>query len=398
MAYALIVSLSSPSLPLRDGGLESAPIYLSTPDVGLLEESYAIDAVRSGWVAPAGPHLKTFEDELAVRCGRAHAVALSSGTAALHLALLGLGVGPGSVVVVPTLTFIATANSVLYTGAVPVFVDCDALTGNIDPALLSSALATLRKEGFVVAAVVTVDLLGKCVDYDAVLDVCAAYDVPLVEDAAEALGSYDHGRPAGSFGTAAVLSFNGNKIMTTSGGGALLTDDIDFAGEVRYRSTQARQPVQHYEHTELGFNYRMSNVLAAIGRAQLIRLDDMLSRRRSMRERYAKHFDAVPEVTIFQRGGDESDNCWLTAVLVDARAAGWGAGDLGKAFAAAGIETRPLWKPMHQQPLYADSRSFLTGAADGLFEFGLALPSGSALTAMEIQRIDCVIDNFLADR
>jgi dTDP-4-amino-4,6-dideoxygalactose transaminase len=373
-------------------------VFLSTPDTGSLEEAYVVDAMRSGWVAPAGPHLEAFERELAARCGRTHAVALSSGTAALHLALLELGVGPGSVVLVPTLTFIASANAVLYTGAVPIFVDCDPVTGNLDPQLLGAALDELESEGTTPAAVVTVDLLGKCVDYDPVVEICASYGVPLVEDAAEALGASDKGRAAGSFGTAAVLSFNGNKIMTTSGGGVLLTDDPRFADRVRYLSTQARQPFPHYEHTETGFNYRMSNVLAAIGRAQLLRLDEMVSRRRSMRERYAEHFASVPGVSIFQRQGDESDNCWLTALVVDPLDAGWEAGDLGKAFGSADIETRPLWKPMHQQPVFAGSRSFLTGASDRLFERGLTLPSGSALTAAEIGRIDDVISDFLADR
>ena len=214
-----MVALSSQTVSLRNVPKSAPQVYLSTPDTGPLEESYVVDAMRSGWVAPAGPHLVAFERELAARCGRSHAVALSSGTAALHLALLELGVGPGSVVLVPTLTFIATANSVLYTGAVPVFVDCDPVTGNLDPRLLGAALDELESEGTTVAAVVTVDLLGKCVDYGTVVEICASYGVPLVEDAAEALGAFDMDKPAGSFGTAAVLSFNGNKIMTTSGGG-----------------------------------------------------------------------------------------------------------------------------------------------------------------------------------
>jgi dTDP-4-amino-4,6-dideoxygalactose transaminase len=316
----------------------------------------------------------------------------------LHLALLELGVGPGTVVVVPTLTFIATANAVLYTGAVPVFVDCDWSTGNLDATLLAEALATLRSEGADVSAVVTVDLLGKCVHYDDVLKVCATHGVPVVADAAEALGATFHGRPAGSFGANSVLSFNGNKIMTTSGGGVLLTDDAVFAERVRYRSTQARQPVPHYQHTEMGFNYRMSNVLAAIGRAQLTRLDAMIARRRSMRERYAEYFEPQPGVSIFQRTNDQFDNCWLTALIIDDVEAGWSAGDLRDAFADADIETRPLWKPMHQQPVFSGSRSFLTGAADALFAHGLTLPSGSAMDAGEIQRIDAVVDNFLANR
>jgi len=339
--------------------------------------------------------LVAFERELAERCGRSHAVALSSGTAALHLALLNLGVAPGSVVIVPTLTFVATANAVLYTGATPVFVDCDIATGNLDPRMLAQALATLRREGARVSAVICVDLLGKCAEYDTILDVCATYGVPVVEDAAESLGAQHSGRPAGSFGDVAVLSFNGNKVMTTSGGGLLLTNDKSFADRARYHSTQARQPVAHYEHTEVGYNYRMSNVLAAIGRAQLLRLECMIAKRRELRERYARLFEPVPGVNIFQRDGDGVDNCWLTALLIDSSAAGFQAEMLAKALATADVETRPLWKPMHAQPLFAGQRSFLTGAADNLFETGLALPSGSVLTDHEIARVERAITAFL---
>ncbi len=386
-------SSADDAMPERPGPTR---IYLSPPDVGQLEEAYVLEAVRSGWIAPLGPQVDAFENELAARCQRQHAVALSSGTAALHLALLELGARPGSLVIVPTLTFVATANAVLYTGATPVFVDCDSNTGNLDPELLTKALGTLlTEEGRTVSAVISVDLLGKCADHAAIQDVCARYGVPILEDAAEALGALAAGHPAGSLGAASVLSFNGNKIMTTSGGGALLTNDGRVAARARYLSTQARQPAIHYEHTELGYNYRMSNLLAAVGRAQLQRLNDMLQRRRAIREHYASIFTATPGVRIFQREGDEHDNCWLTAILVDKGRAGWDTQSLRAHLDACNIESRPLWKPMHRQPLYRGSRSFLTGSSDKLFDTGLALPSGSGMQPGEIRRVDDAITEFL---
>ena len=370
-------------------------ILLSSPDVGVLEEQRVGEAIRSGWIAPLGPMVDAFEARIAARCGRDHAVALSSGTAALHLALLQVGAGPGTAVIVPTLTFAATANAVVYTGAEPVFVDCDQETGTLDPELLAATLAALRSDGILVAAVVPVDLLGRCADYTALTTVCERFEVPIVSDAAEGLGAWHAGRPAGSFGRMAALSFNGNKIMTTSGGGMLLTDDPSIAARARYLSTQARQPAVHYEHTEIGYNYRLSNVLAALGLAQLERLDDMIGRRRRLREHYARVFDGVPGVRIFQRAGDAADNCWLTAVLVDPQVAGWSTDDLRAALDQADIESRPLWKPMHRQPVFAGARSFLTGAADRLFATGLTLPSGSALSADEVDEVLSQLSSFL---
>ncbi|GII21213.1 DegT/DnrJ/EryC1/StrS family aminotransferase [Planosporangium mesophilum] len=371
-------------------------VYLSAPDIGPLEERYLLDAVRSGWVAPLGPSVDAFEREMAERVGVAHAVALSSGTAALHLALLGLGVGPGDVVVVPTLTFAATANAVVYTGAEPVFVDCDPATGNLDAALLADTLVALRSEGRRVGAVVPVDLFGRCADYAAILPLCAEYGVPVVEDAAEALGATYRGAAAGSFGRAAVLSFNGNKIMTTSGGGMLLSDDAELAAHARYLATQARQPVVHYEHTDIGYNYRLSNLLAALGRAQLARLDEMIERRRGLRDRYAKLFAGVDGVSVL---GDEDDggNCWLTVIVVDPATAGWCAGELSAHLSERDIETRPVWKPMHLQPVFAGARSVLTGAAARLFETGLTLPSGSALDEQQIGRVCDAIAEFVGN-
>ncbi|MFI5932972.1 DegT/DnrJ/EryC1/StrS family aminotransferase [Actinoplanes sp. NPDC051494] len=368
-------------------------ILLSAPDVGELEEAYVVEALRSGWVAPAGPAVDAFEQEVAGRVGVAHAVAVSSGTAGLHLALLANGVGPGQVVVVPTLTFAATANAVAYTGAAPVFVDSDPQTGNIDPALVARALSDLRGEGRVIGAVMPVDLFGTCADYDELTRLCDEHQVPLVADAAESLGASYRGRPAGSFGSASVVSFNGNKIMTTSGGGMLLSNDAALAARCRHLSTQARQPVPYYQHEEVGYNYRLSNLLAALGRAQLSRLDDMIARRRAFRDAYAKVFASTDGVTLL--GVDDGANCWLTSIIVDPAKAGWAAADLAQHFADQDIETRPVFKPMHLQPAFAGARSYLTGAAETLFQNGLTLPSGSVLSDLDRQRILDTTSEFL---
>lgn len=372
-------------------------VYLSAPDVGELEEKYLLAAVRSGWVAPVGPDLEAFEHEVAERTGRSHAVALASGTAALHLSLLGLGVRRGDIVVVPTLTFAATANAAVYVGAEPVFIDCEPTTGNIDVALLADTLDALRREGRRIGAVLPVDMFGSCADYGELLPLCAAHGVPVVADAAEALGAVRDKRPAGSFGHAAVLSFNGNKIMTASSGGMLVTDDGSLAQRCRYLATQARMPVAHYEHTEIGYNYRLSNVLAALGRAQLCRLDEMMARRRELRERYRKLFAPIPGIRLLAED-DAGANCWLTVIVVDPPRCGWSAHDLGVFLASRGIETRPVWKPMHLQPVYAGARARLTGAAHRLFETGLALPSGSALGPTEIDRVIEAISEFMERR
>ncbi|MFI2711460.1 DegT/DnrJ/EryC1/StrS family aminotransferase [Micromonospora sp. NPDC018662] len=372
-------------------------VHLSPPDVGPLEESYLIAALRSGWIAPVGPDLAAFETEVASRVGTRGAVAVSSGTAALHLALLGVGVAPGDVVVVPTLTFVATANAVRYTGARPVFVDCDARTGNIDVPLLTELLHRLRARGERIGAVVPVDMFGSCVDYTSLLPACRDAAVPVVEDAAEALGAGHHGRAAGSFGRVGTLSFNGNKIMTTSGGGMMLSDDLPLLARARHLATQAREPAAHYEHREVGYNYRLSNLLAALGRAQLVRLDGMIGRRRLLRDRYAKLFAPVPGVELVGAEDTES-NCWLTVIRVRADRCGWRAVDLADHLAAHHIETRPVWKPMHRQPAYADAERLLTGAADDLFAEGLTLPSGSALTERQIATVLDLIDEFLTAR
>lgn len=370
-------------------------IALSKPDVGPLEEEYLIRAFRSGWIAPAGPDLTAFETELAAAVGVRHAVGLSSGTAALHLGLLGLGVGPGDRVVTSTMTFAATANAIIYCGAEPVFVDC-CTDGNMDPVLLREALATTAGDGRRPAAVIPVDLLGRPAAYEKILPVSAEFDVPVLVDAAESLGSYCGDHATASLGRAAAVSFNGNKIMTTSGGGALLTDDDEMADYARYLSTQAKQPVLHYEHTEVGFNYRMSNLLAAIGRAQLTRLEAMITRRRWIRNQYSRLFGQYSGFTVFGAENNHRDNAWLTAVLVAAEDTGFAAEELGAWLAQHRIETRPLWKPMHLQPAFSNRPRLSGHVSERLFSTGLTLPSGSSLTNSQLERVLDTIERFLS--
>jgi dTDP-4-amino-4,6-dideoxygalactose transaminase len=374
-------------------------VLLSPPDVGHVEEALVLEAMRSGWVAPAGPFLTQFETELAERTGRAHAVALSSGTAALHLSLLAVGVRPGDVVLMPTLTFVATANAVVYTGAEPCFVDVDPRSGNLDVGAMRAATERLRASGRRVTAVIPVDIFGICADYGRLLPAALELGLVVIEDAAEALGSTSPLGPAGSFGAAAALSFNGNKIMTTSGGGAIVTDDPSLADRVRYLSTQAREPVAHYEHRSIGYNYRLSNILAAIGVGQLSRLDDMIDRRRAIHASYVDLLSGVPGVRLLDAADGFRSNCWLTVLVVDEERSGWHADSLAKHLAAHDIETRPVWKPMHLQPVYAERPTQLTGVAENLFERGLVLPGGSAHTSATVSRVmGCVADFLGAQR
>lgn len=371
---------------------------MSSPDVGELEKEALLRAISSGWVAPLGPEVDAFESETASRVGVKYGVALSSGTAALHLSLLAIGVGPGDVVITSTMTFVATANAILYTGAQPYFVDSDISTGNMNPSLLRVAINTLRKAKKNIGAILPVDLLGKTADYSTISSIADEFEIPLISDAAESLGACHRGKAAGSWGMASAVSFNGNKIMTTSGGGMLLTDNALIAEKARYLATQARQPVNYYEHTEMGFNYRLSNLLAAVGRAQLVRLDEMIEKRRRIRDLYRILFEKIEGVIVF--GGDEDleDNCWLTSIIINPEATGWNANQLSIHLSIDNIESRPLWKPMHMQPLFASSPpGQIDGSSQYLFENGLTLPSGSALAETQIERIHNNISRFLAN-
>jgi dTDP-4-amino-4,6-dideoxygalactose transaminase len=359
-------------------------VLLSPPDVGPVEREALLRAFDSGWVAPAGPELDAFETELAAATGRSHAVALSSGTAALHLALVDLGIGPCDEVLVPTLTFVATANAVVYTGATPVFVDVDPATWTLDVGLVAGMLRERAAAGRAQpAAVIPVDLYGQCADYRALLPLCERYGVPVISDAAESLGARHDGRPAGAFGRVAALSFNGNKTITTSGGGALVTDDAAVAAHVRKLATQAREPVLHYEHVETGFNYRLSNLLAALGRAQLAGLEARVARRRRLNAVYRADLAPLAGVEVLDAGPANEPSWWLTCLTVDPAVAGVDRDRLIALLADEGIESRPVWKPMHLQPVFVDAPTVGGAVAADRFARGLCLPSGSALTDAE---------------
>ncbi len=361
-------------------------IHLSPPDVRDHERELLLAALDSGWVAPVGPDLDAFEAELAALAGTAHAVALTSGTAALHLALLLAGVGPGDDVLVPTLTFAASAFPVTYLGARPCFVDSEPGTWNVSPTLLAEELEAHRLAGRLPAAVVVVDLYGQCADWDEVLPLCDELGVPVIEDAAEALGATWAERPAGSFGRHGVLSFNGNKLITTSGGGALVTDDGEAAARARYLATQARQPVPHYEHADIGFNYRLSNLLAAFGRGQLRTLAERIARRHELRAAYGKLVAPLEGVELAPVDPRGATNAWLTCITIDP-STGVTPEQVRIHLEGDDIESRPLWKPMHQQPVFRDHPARLDGTADRLFGTGLCLPSGSAMTDADLDRV-----------
>lgn len=362
-------------------------IHLSPPDVGDAERALLLDAFDSGWIAPLGRHVDAFEAEVADYVGVAHAAALSSGTAALHLALGLLGVGPGDEVVTSTLTFAATANAITYTGARPSFVDVDPATWQLDPERLEEVLADRAGRGRPPAAVVTVDLYGQCADADAIAAVAGRFGVPVVEDAAEALGATYKERRAGALARIATLSFNGNKIITTSGGGMLVSDDAELVERARFLATQARDPAPHYEHSTVGYNYRLSNLLAAVGRAQLASLDDKVAARRAINARYREGLGDLPGVEFMPEADYGRATCWLTCVTVDPDDFGATSAEVREALAAADIEARPVWKPMHRQPVFADCAVAGGAVADGLFDRGLCLPSGSSLSAIDQDRI-----------
>ncbi|MFC0672799.1 DegT/DnrJ/EryC1/StrS family aminotransferase [Brachybacterium hainanense] len=377
-------------------------IPLSVPLVGPCEEEALARVLADGWIAPAGPDLDRFEDELAARTGRARAVAVASGTAALHLQLLAAGIGPGDRVLCPTLTFVATANAISYTGAVPVLVDCDR-SGNLDAELAEEVCAQARRDGRPIRALLPVDLYGKVADHARLAGIARRYGALLLVDAAESLGARRDGAPAGSHGLAAALSFNGNKIVTASAGGAVLTDDEELADRVLHLATQAREPVPHYLHREIGFAYRLSNVLAALGRAQLGRLDEFLAARRAHRDRYRALCLQEPGLGILGGDGDADaeDSCWLTVLRLDDAAPGPDAVlALGRELAARGVETRRLFTPLHRQPLFADrdrSPHRITGQAEDLFDRCLAVPSSPASSARDIEEV-CEIIHEIRSR
>lgn len=366
-------------------------IYLSPPHMGPDERALLLDAFDSNWIAPLGPHVDAFEREFCQTVGVSHAAALSSGTAALHLALLMLGIQPRDEVIVSSFTFAATANAVMYVGATPVFIDSNPVSWNMDPVLLGEELDTAAKRGNLPKAVIVVDLYGQCADYDPILKTCAMYGVPVVEDAAEALGASYRGKPAGSFGKMSVFSFNGNKIITTSGGGMLVSEDASLVERARYLSTQARDPAPHYQHSVVGYNYRMSNLLAAVGRGQLRVLRDRVSRKRDIFHSYQYALGDLPGISFMPIAGYGKPNYWLTCILVDPARFGATREDIRLALEKENIESRPLWKPMHLQPAFTGCRVRGGSVSAGLFRDGLCLPSGTALTDVDLERVAGIV-------
>ncbi len=371
-------------------------IYLSPPHMGPEERTLLLDAFDSNWIAPLGPHVEAFEKELAARVQLPHAAALSSGTAALHLALQMVGVGPGDDVVVSSLTFAASANPIRYLGARPVFIDSEAETWNMSPDLLEEELEERRRLGRPMPkAVVTVDLYGQCANYTRLEPLCEKYGVPLIEDAAEALGASWQGRPAGSFGSMGIFSFNGNKIITTSGGGMLVAREQRFIDTARFLATQARDPAPHYQHSHIGYNYRLSNLLAAVGRGQLRVLDERIAARRKNRELYEAAFKGIEGIRFMPIDARGTCNGWLTVVVIDPKAFGASREDIRLALEKENIESRPVWKPMHLQPVFAECPVRGGAVSATIFADGLCLPSGSSLTRAQHERVAKV---FLASR
>jgi len=374
-------------------------VLLSPPDVGEDERNAILEAFDSGWIAPVGPDVDAFEKEFAERLGGGHhAVAVASGTAALHIALVCIGAGPGDEVLLPTFTFAATANVVKYVGARPVLIDSSPQTWTLDPDLLAEEVRRRSLAGRAPKAVITVDLYGQCADYDPIVSVCAEYGVTLISDAAEALGATYRDRPAGSMGEMAAFSFNGNKIITTSGGGMLVTRSHDLASHAKYLSTQARQPVIHYQHEDVGFNYRLSNLLAALGRAQLRGLDRKVASRRRNNKRYVEGLSGLPGIRFMPVADYGVPNFWLTCVTIDPAEFGTDRDGVMGALEAGDIESRPTWKPLHLQPVFAGEEAIGGQVSADIFEQGLCLPSGSNLSDQDLDRVVTIVTDTCRGR
>lgn len=373
-------------------------VYLSSPHMGGLEQQYVSEAFATNWIAPLGPHVDAFEREFCQLVRADHAAALSSGTAALHLALQLVGVGRGDEVLVSTLTFSATVNPVRYLGATPTFVDSERSSWNMDPSLLQEVLKRRACTGRLPRAVVVVHLYGQCADLDPIVSACEHYGVTLIEDAAEALGSTYKGRSPGTFGRAGIFSFNGNKIITTSGGGMLVSEDKALVNHAVKLATQARDPAPHYEHSEIGYNYRMSNVLAAIGRGQLQVLEDRVQARRRNFEFYAQHLGSLPGIVFMPEAPWGRHTRWLTTLTIDPVAFGADREAVRLALERENIEARPVWKPMHLQPVFRGCECIGGAVAEDLFNRGLCLPSGSNLTEQELQRVVSIVQDVHSEK
>lgn len=366
-------------------------ILLSTPHMGSLEQEFVKEAFDTNWIAPVGPHVDAFEQEFCEVVGAKHAAAVTSGTAALHLALQLIGVGSGDEVFCSTLTFIATASPITYLGAKPVFVDSDRTSWNLNPDLFRKALDKRAKLGKLPKAVVIVHLYGQSCDIDPILEACNIYEIPLIEDAAESLGASYKGRSPGSFGKIGIFSFNGNKIITTSGGGMLVSDDQKLVEKARFLATQARDAAPHYQHSEIGYNYRLSNVLAGIGRGQLQVLEERVEARRHNFDFYKQALGNLPGIEFMPEAAFGKSTRWLSCLTIDPAAFGANREQVRLALAEEKIEARPVWKPLHLQPVFADCECIGGAVAEELFEHGLCLPSGSNLTDEDLGRVTSAI-------
>ena len=376
-------------------------IHLSLAHMSGKEEEFIHEAFLTNWVVPLGPNVDGFENDLAAWLGEKsasplHVVALSSGTAAIHLALVMLGVGPGDEVICQSFTFAASANPIVYQGATPVFVDSEPGTWNMDPELLRQAIDDrLRATGKLPKAIIPVHLYGTPARMDEINSVASAYGIPVVEDAAEALGSEYNGSYCGTFGTYGALSFNGNKMITTSGGGALICPNEESARRVKFYATQARENFPYYQHEQIGYNYRLSNISAGVGRGQMYVLDEHIARRRAIHALYVEKLKNTPGITVMQPRSnvDLHPNYWLSTILVNPQEAGFTYQELSARLTAADIESRPLWKPMHLQPVFAKAPAYVNGVSEALFAQGLCLPSGPMVTDEDVDRIVEIIKN-----
>ncbi|MFP7735341.1 DegT/DnrJ/EryC1/StrS family aminotransferase [Priestia aryabhattai] len=366
-------------------------IYLSPPHMSGDEQGYIHEAFESNWIAPLGPNIDGFEKELASYVGVSEAVAVSSGTAAIHLALSLLGVTKGDTVFCSTLTFIASANPIIYQGAEPIFIDSEPETWNMSPQALKRALQDASIQGILPKAVIVVNLYGQSAKMDEILSLCNQYNIPVIEDAAESLGSTYKGKASGTFGKFGVYSFNGNKIITTSGGGMLVSNDVAALQQARFLATQARDSAAHYQHSQLGYNYRMSNILAGIGRAQLQVLENRVEARRQIFERYYQELAGLTGITFMPELSNTKTNRWLTVLTINEKEAGISAAQLVQAFTEQNIEARPVWKPLHMQPLFQGAHYYQHSENDDvaqqLFQTGICLPSGSNMTEDDQNRV-----------
>jgi len=368
-------------------------IYLSPPHLSGEEMKYVQEAFESNYIAPTGPMINLFEREFAEKVGIAHAVAVSSGTAAMHLAMRVLGVGAGDEVIASTLTFIGSVSPVVFQGTTPVFIDSDRMSWNMDPNLLAEEIEACRKRGRMPKAVIPTDLYGQCADMDRIREICDPYGIPVISDSAEAVGSSYNGHFSGSTAKAGVYSFNGNKIITTGGGGMLASNDGDFIKRARFLSQQARDRAPHYEHSEIGYNYRMSNILAAIGRGQLRVLEERVKAKRKIFDYYQKALTDLPGIEFMPEAPYSRSNRWLTVILVRPQVFGVDREEIRAALERENIESRPVWKPMHLQPVFKGCRIRGGGVSEDHFRRGLCLPSGTQMTEIDLERVVGVIRN-----